>query len=87
MLPPLKCRVLERGWGTKLQPLLVVEESLGPEFLCRENGAPASCWLQRGSHQADNGALNLSSAGEMRTVSLPGYKLSQPDFLPEERFT
>ena len=60
-------------------------KSFGPEFLCTGNGASASCWLQRGSHQADNGVLNLSSAGERRAVSLTGCKLLQPDFLPVER--
>lgn len=72
------------------------EESLGPglhkpslsEFFYKENGATASCLLQRGSHRVNDRVLDLFSAGEKRTVSQPGYKLSQPDsFKKKKRFT
>ena len=84
---PLKCRVLQREpeWegacclDHSLEPLPAVEESFRPEFLCRENRVPVSCHLQWGSHPADNRVSNLSSAGERRTVSLPGHKLLQSD--------
>lgn len=83
-MPLLKFRMLERspGWG---DPCQWRRKSFRPEFLCKGNGASASCWLQRGSHQADNGVLDLSSAGERRVVSLPGCKLLQPDSLPVEK--